>query len=83
MFNRLYNFLKNEKVLYEGQFVFPPVLFTTDILIQITECTPFVQKKITCCILFDIKELYDTTDYSKLLQNRSENGVIGVALELC
>ena len=81
MVNRLYLFVKSEKELYEKQLGFLPKLSTTDILIQITECIRFLQKNFTCCILLDIKEAFDTIDYTNLFQKLSKNGVRGVTLE--
>ena len=81
MFNRLNTFLKKESVLYKRQYNFQPKRSTRDALIQITESIRFISRKITCCILLDIKKAFDTVDHSKLLQKFSEYDVRGVALE--
>ena len=68
MFNRLYNFLRNKKVLYKKLFGFQPKRSITDVLIQNYKKHLLCAKEFYCRFLLDIKKATDTNNHSKLLQ---------------
>ena len=71
MFNRIYKFLEDKKVIYDFQFGFRKKHSTNHALIEITKTIrkALDDKKYACGIFIDLQKAFDTANRSILINN--------------
>ena len=80
MYNKLYSFLNNNKIIYNLQFGFRQQYSTFHALINITENIrkTLDDGNIGCGVFVDLQKDFDTVDHQILLVNLNHYGICGV-----
>ena len=80
MYNKLYSFLNNNKIIYNLQFGFRQQYSTSHALINITENIrkALDDGNIGCGVFVDLQKDFDTVDHQILLVNLNHYGICGV-----
>ena len=80
MYNKLYSFLNNNKIIYNLQFGFRQQYSTSHALINITENIrkTLDDGNIGCGVFVDLQKDFDTVDHQILLVNLNHYGICGV-----
>ena len=84
VYNRLYDYFNEFKLLYRNQFGFRPKHNTIDALAEFIEKARWADnsKSLNCCIFIDLKKAFDTIDHKILLKKLTRYGVNGTANDL-
>ena len=81
MYNRLYNFLEFNSVIYDLHFGFSQKNSTSHALIHLTEKVgeQLDIGNFACRTFFDLQKVFDTVDHDILIQKLNHHGIRGVA----
>ena len=82
-YTRLYNYLREDKILYSKQFGFPTGHSTDHAFIQLVEqiSENFEENKCTLGVFTDLAKTFDTVDHKILLRKMEIYGIGGTTLK--
>ena len=82
MHERLYNFLEEEKILYQHQYGFQKKKSTEHAILAIQSkiVKSFENKEIPCCVFLDFAKAFDTVNHDILLYKLQHYGIRGISL---
>ena len=79
MYNRLYQHLQNNNILYDKQFGFQKANSTDHVFMQLADqlYDSFNENKFTIGVVIDLSKAFDTVNHEILLKKLNHYGVIG------